>query len=298
VNDNEKGIAYMLLSSLFFALMAGTVKFLGEIPLAEKIFFRNLVGMFIAVYMIRKNGNSIKANNIKMVLFRSLFGVLSVAAYFYGISQLKMADAVILNKISPFFIIVLAAVFLKEEIGKPQMAALAFAVVGAVFVIKPRFDASIIPALVTLSSGIFAGTAHTILRYLRKSDSADTIVFYFCGFATLVTIPFMFFGDFVVPTVNEMLALFAVGVFGVVAQFFVTNAYRLAPAGEVSIYAYSNIIFSAVIGIFLFSEIPDGLSIFGGSVIILAGFINFQAGRKKKKKAGLERKKRLSSQAS
>ena len=282
MDDDEKGIMYMVLSSVFFALMVGAVKFLGDIPIAEKIFFRNLVGIFFALFIINKNDKQIRANNLNMVLVRSFIGVLGILSYFYSISQMKMADAVILNKTSPFFVMIFASLFLNEKIRKPQIFSLGFAVVGATFVIKPSFSSEMIPALVALSAGILSGISYTLLRHLRKTDSSETIVLSFCAFSTLATLPFLFWGGFVIPDLKEAFALLALGVFAVIAQLFVTQAYRYSEAGEVSIYAYTNIVFSALIGLIFFQEMLDPLSLFGGSVIIAAGFINFYAARMRK----------------
>jgi len=282
VDDDEKGIMYMVLSSAFFALMAATVKFLGDIPLAEKIFFRNLVGILFGLFMVSRNGKKLKVNSVKLVLLRSLIGFFSIASYFYAIGQMKMADAVILNKTSPFFVMIFAALFLNEKIKKTQLFSLSFAVLGALFVIKPSLSSEMFPALIALSAGILSGISYTLLRHLRKSESSETIVLAFCTFSTLATLPFLFTGKFVVPDLREVLALFALGLFALLAQFFVTKAYRFSEAGEVSIYAYSNIVFSVIIGIIIFSEIPDSLSIFGGSAIIMAGFINFYASKLRK----------------
>jgi drug/metabolite transporter (DMT)-like permease len=262
--------------------MAATVKFLGDIPLAEKIFFRNLVGIFFGLFMVSRNGKKIKANNLKLVLLRNFIGFLAIASYFYAISQMKMADAVILNKTSPFFVMIFAVLFLNEKIKKTQLFSLLFAVLGALFVIKPSFGSEMIPALIALSAGILSGISYTLLRHLRKSESSETIVLSFCTFSTLATLPFLFTGKFVVPNLRQVLALFALGIFAAIAQFFVTHAYRFSEAGEVSIYAYTNIVFSVIIGIIIFSEIPDSFSIFGGAAIILAGFINFYASRLRK----------------
>lgn len=282
MDDDEKGIMYMVLASVFFALMVGAVKFLGGIPLAEKIFFRNLVGIFFALFMINKNDEKISANNLNIVLLRSFIGVLGIVSYFYAISQMKMADAVILNKTSPFFVMIFASIFLNEKIKKPQIFSLGFAVVGAIFVIKPSFSSEMFPALIALSAGVLSGISYTLLRHLRKSDSSETIVLFFCTFSTLSTLPFLFWGDFIIPDLKEIFALLALGIFAVIAQLLVTKAYQFSEAGEVSIYAYTNIVFSALIGVIFFNEMLDLLSIIGGSVIIGAGFINFYAARMRK----------------
>ncbi|MGO1369590.1 DMT family transporter [Senegalia sp. (in: firmicutes)] len=281
MDDRKKGIILILLSALFFASMAATVKFLDRIPVVEKIFFRNFLGLLVATYLIKKNKKKVLGNNKRLLILRSIFGLLGVAAYFYALSNLPLADTVILNKISPFFVLILAAIFLGEKIKKLQFISLILAILGAGFVVKPEFDVSIIPYIIALLSAFFAGSAYTIIRHLRHTDSSETIVFYFTFISTVAMIPFMLAGQFVVPTLIEAIGFLGLGIFATAAQFLMTNAYRFAPAGELAIYTYTNIVFSTIIGIIIWSEIPDILSIIGGILIILAGFINYYSNKKK-----------------
>ncbi|MTI65284.1 MAG: DMT family transporter [Firmicutes bacterium] len=284
MEDRTKGIVLILFSAFFFALMAATVKSLARIPVAEKIFFRNIFGLFIATYMIVKNKKPILGNNKKFLLLRGIFGMLGMSAYFYALGNMPLADTVILNKMSPFFVMVFSAIFLKEKIKKYQLLSLILAVFGAIFVIKPQFDVTIIPYIIALLSAIFAGSAYTTIRHLRHTDSSETIVFYFTFISTVSMIPFLFNGQFIIPSLKELLGLLALGTVATSAQFLMTNAYRFAPAGELAIYTYTNIVFSTIIGLLIWSEIPDILSIIGGLSIITAGFINYYSNKKGKLK--------------
>ncbi|PUU88652.1 DMT family transporter [Halanaerobium sp.] len=293
MENRKKGITYILLSSLFFAMMAAAVKFLGDMPTAEKIFFRNLVGIFIAFSLVKKSGSSLTGNNKKLLILRSIFGVLGIAAYFYALANIKLSDAVILNKMSPFFVMIFAALFLKEKVSKKQLIALVTAALGAILVIRPGFDSNLIPSLIALMSSLFAGIAYTIVRQLRKTDSAAAVVFYFSLFSTLAMIPFLLSGSFVIPTAIQAAALLALGLFAAAAQLFMTNAYRHAEAGELSIYTYANIVFSSIFGLLLFQEMPDLFSVFGAVLIISAGYLNYRAKEKEvaEKAAELKLKK-------
>lgn len=299
MEKRKKGIAYILLSSLFFALMAATVKFLGDMPTAEKIFFRSLVGILVAFSLVRKSGSSLVGNNKKLLILRSFFGLSGIAAYFYALKTIKLSDAVILNKMSPFFVMIFAALFLKEKITKKQLLALITAALGAILVIRPGFDSNLIFSLIALMSSLFAGIAYTIVRQLRKTDSAATVVFYFSTFSTLAMIPFMLNGSFIVPDLTQAFALLALGIFAAVAQLFMTNAYRYAEAGELSIYTYVNIVFSTVFGLIFFQEIPDFFSVIGAVLIISAGYLNYRAKEKEyaEKEAELKLKKEKSQSA-
>lgn len=276
MENKTKGIILILLSALFFALMAATVKSLNKIPVAEKIFFRNLFGFFVAIYMIIKNKQPILGNNKRLLLLRSISGLLGVAAYFYALSRINLADAVILNKMSPFFVLILSFIFLGEKIKKHQVLSLVLALVGAGLVIKPQFNYSVIPAVIALMSAFFAGAAYTVIRHLRHTDAPETIVLYFTAISTFTMIPFMMLGNFKLPNLTEMTGLIALGGFATTAQFLMTNAYRYAPAGELAIYTYINIVFSSILGLIIWFEVPDVLTVMGGILIIGAGFVNYR----------------------
>lgn len=277
VADRNKGILYMIASSLFFALMAGAVKFSGNIPTMEKVFFRNIVGFVVSGYMIFKSGKRFRGNNPKYLSYRAILGFLGVVFYFYAIANLPLADAVVLNQLNPFFVIILAAMFLGEKIKKLQIPAIILALIGVVFIAQPQFNYTILPAVVGILSSIFAASAYTMIRHLTLIDTPHMIVFYFTGISTIITIPFMVLGDFVIPDIVSFISLLAVGVFSTFAQYLMTHAYRYAEAGDLSIYSYGNTIFSIFIGIILWREIPNLLSTLGVLCILTGAYLNYRA---------------------
>jgi len=277
VTDRNKGILYMTVSSLFFALMAGAVKFSGNIPTMEKVFFRNIVGFIVSGYMIFRSGENFKGNNTKYLSYRAILGFLGVVFYFYAIGNLPLADAVILNQLNPFFVIILAAMFLGEKIKKLQIPAIILALVGVVFIAQPQFNYTVLPTAAGLLSSIFAASAYTMIRHLRLTDTPHMIVFYFTGISTIITIPFMIFGEFIIPDMVTLISLLFVGIFSTLAQYLMTNAYRYAEAGDLSIYSYGNTIFSIFIGIILWREIPNLLSTLGVTLILSGAYLNYKA---------------------
>ena len=275
MKQETKGIIFLLLSSFFFAMMGATVKSVPNIPISQKIFFRNLVGLIITGSILIKNKEGLVGSNVKLLILRSLFGLLGVAANFYAISKLPLSDAALLNRMSPFFLILISLMFLKENVTRYQIYAMVIALLGAGFVMKPQFDYTIVPALIGLSSAIFAAAGYASVRQLRLYSSPNAIVFFFCGFSCLSTTPFMLMGDFIVPSIKELIFLLLIGLSATGAQIFMTTGYRFAPASRLAIYGYTNIIFATILGILFWGEYPDLLSITGGLLIILGGFINY-----------------------
>ncbi len=275
MENRTKGILLIISSSLFFAFMSATVKSLQNISVVEKMFFRNFIGLIVASLIITRKKQSFVGNNKKSLFLRSFFGLIGVACNYYAISNLPLAEAEMLNKMSPFFVIILSAIFLSEKIRKNQLITIALAFTGALLVIKPGFNFSILPAIIGLSSAFFAGSAYTTIRHLRHTDSPDIIVFYFTLFSTIVTLPIMLAGNFTLPNSFQLISLIGIGLFATIAQFLLTYAYRYAPAGELSVYTYINIVFSIILGFFIWSEIPDMISLIGGFLIIIAGVVNY-----------------------
>ncbi|MBV1821489.1 DMT family transporter, partial [Bacteroidales bacterium MSK.15.36] len=157
----------MLLSSFCFAIMAALVKLSGDIPSIEKAFFRNSVSLVVASYMIFKNKQKPwgKKENRKYLILRGVMGTIGLICYFYCIDNMILADSSMLNKMHPFFTIIFAVAFLKEDISQIQIFSLILSFIGALFIIKPKFDMSVIPALVGVASAAFSGAAYTLVRF-------------------------------------------------------------------------------------------------------------------------------------
>lgn len=275
----RKGVIYILLSALFFSLMALTVKSVPEIPLSEKVFFRNFIGLIVVSITMIKKKVSFKVNHPKLMFLRAFFGLAGIGLYYTAIELLPLANAVILNKLSPVFVIIFAIIFLKEPYRKGQLWVILVGILGALMIIKPSLNLSVLPALIAVLSAVAAGAAYAVVRRLTQYDKPTVIVFYFCLLSSIMLIPFVVIEGFVIPDARELLALIGIGTFAVTAQLFMTNAYKYAPASELSIYNYVEIIFSLVWGFIIWSELPDLISLSGALLIIIAGLLNFRLQR-------------------
>lgn len=130
---------------------------------------------------------------------------------------------------------------------------------------------------------LFMRAAYTFVRRATgKGVKSYYVVFFFSAFSTLVAFPLMLL-DFKPMTLVQTLMLVGSGVSAAIAQFCITTAYSYAPANEVSIYDYSQIIFAALIGFVVLDQVPDVLSFVGYAVIIAAAFVMFRYNNRKTK---------------
>ncbi|WP_294403877.1 DMT family transporter [uncultured Clostridium sp.] len=285
LSNRTKGIIFIIMSAFGFAMMSAFVKLSGDLPSFQKTFFRNIVSVVVAFTLIIKHKGCFfgKKENQKLLIMRSTFGTIGILLNYYAIDRLVLSDANMLNKLSPFFVIIFSAVFLKEKIKPNQFIALAVAFAGALFIIKPSFSFEALPALAGTLGGISAAAAYTCVRSLGGKENPDTIVFYFSLFSSVVTFPLMIL-SYKPMSMIQFTYLILAGVFASLGQFGITFAYKFAPGKEISIFDYTNIIFSAVISLCLFGVLPDYLSVIGYCIIFGASLYMFINNKKLDKK--------------
>lgn len=283
LSDRNKGIVFIILSAFGFAMMSAFIKLSGDLPSIQKTFFRNLVSCIIAFSLILKYKESAfgSKENRKILILRSIFGTLGIILNFYAIDRLVLSDANMLNKLSPFFVIIFSDIFLKEKIKSNQAIAVIIAFIGALFIIKPTLNFAIIPYVAGILGAIFAAAAYTCLRVLGGKEKFYTVVFFFSLFSTVSIFPFAIMA-YKSMTIMQFVYLVLGGVFASIGQFGVTLAYKYAPAKEISIFDYSNIIFSAIISIVVFNVIPDKYSFIGYIIIFSASYYMFLNNKKTK----------------
>ena len=279
IPQKYKGIIYICCSAFCFAFMAVFVRLSGDLPTIQKTFFRNFIALFVALAVLKKEHVPLKPaarKNLFPLIVRSLGGVLGMIGNFYAIDRLVLSDALMLNKMSPFFAIVFSYIFLKEKLTPFQGGVLIAAFAGSMFIIKPSFtNVEFFPALAGFLGGVGAGLAYACVRYLgQHGEKGAFIVVFFSAFSCAFCLPFMFL-DFHPMSLSQLLCLLGAGTAAAGGQFAITAAYSCAPAREISIYDYSQLIFSTALGYMFFGDIPDGWSFIGYFIIIAMAALNF-----------------------
>ncbi|MBK5252476.1 MAG: DMT family transporter [Peptostreptococcaceae bacterium] len=281
MDNDRKGVFWILISTFFLALMGVVVKWTPEIPIFEKVLARNFIGAIIMFFIIKRKNIPFKLNHAPLMLYRSANGTLGILTQFWAISLLPLSNAVIINSLSPFFVLFLAYFFLKEKIRSKSILAILIAMCGALLVVKPASGVDLFPSLIGVSSAFFAASTFVLLRKLKEYNPPEINVFYFLVFSVILISPLML-TSFLMPSPQQIIKLLVIGVFGTITQITMTVAYKYAEASKLAIYIYLNIVMSSIIAVFMFKEIPDFLSICGGTLIITGGYVNYKAALKSK----------------
>ena len=274
LRQKKRGVGVLLIlgAALSFAFMNLFVNLAGELPVMQKVFFRNLIatGVVFFLLLFQKEKFRIHSKECLLWLFlRAAVGFLGVILNFYAIDTIgSISDASILNKLSPFFAILFSVFLLKEKPKVYEIVFVVLAFLGALFVVKPTFTASSLPAFAGVLSGASAGFAYTCVRILGvKGERGMMTVFFFSAFSTLVALPF-FIAFYEPMTPFQWFSLIMAGVSATGGQFFITAAYRFAPAKEIAVFDYSQVLFAALLGFFFLDQLPDVWSLAGYLIII------------------------------
>ena len=277
MSERTKGAVLMCTSAFLFSAMQIPISLSGTtIPIMEQVFFRNIVTLILSFILIIRSGGSLfgTKKNQPLLFVRSAFGFLGLITQFYAVAHANQGDVSTMMKLSPFMITLWAAIFLKEKIRKVQIPALLIAFLGAAFVANPAFNSNLLPLFMAFLCAFFSSVSYTLLAYFKNKVDGRTIIMHFSTFCVLACIPFMIF-DFVMPTFKELLLLLLIGVFGGFGQIALTYAYRLATAAEISIYNYSGIVFSIILGYVFLGEVLDVTSVIGCALVIIAALITY-----------------------
>lgn len=270
MKEKQQGILFIILAGFFFASMSFFVRLSGDLPTMEKAFFRNAVAVLVAAFMLArtKEGFHVQKGSWPDLLMRSFCGTVGLICNFYAVDHMNIADANILNKLSPFFAILMSYFILKEKANKVEWACVVVAFIGAVFVVKPAFNMQFFNAMIGVIGGLGAGIAYTFVRKLgKKGERGPIIVMVFSTFSCLCTVPFLI-SEFQPMKAVQLLCLLMAGVSAAGGQIFITKAYTKAPAKEISVFDYTQVLFAALLGFVFFGQIPDWMSLVGYLIII------------------------------
>lgn len=275
------GPRFMLISALGFALMSALVKEAGQlgIPLLQIIFVRALISVALSLAHIYRAGVHPLGHRRVLLFGRGLSGFLALTGVFYALLHLSMAQATILQYLHPVFTALLAFVFLAERPTAATLACIMLSLLGLVCMVMPFWEgeagtpASLWPVMAGLGGALGSGIAYTLVRKLVATEHPSVIVLYF----PLVCVPgTLLLGgtDFVWPTATGWWVLLGVGCFTQIGQLALTKAMQRDAASRVTSLSYVQIIFAAVLGWWIFDEMPTQATLLGGGLILLGAVVS------------------------
>lgn len=283
----SEGMRHMLIASLFFSAMSVLVKIAGErLPSQQIVFARSIIPLVLSYVALKRAGIPIWGNNRKMLALRGFLGFTSLSCWFYALTILPLADAVMIQFTNPIIAAIMAALWLGEAITARTFAAAILCMAGVVMIAQPTFlfggtqpDGYGLAYLASILGAIGSATVYVIVRKLRASDHELVVVFYFPLIGTPLAIPTMW-NNALWPTPMEWLALIGIGICVQIAQVNMTKGLHRESAGRATSMSYIQVVMAFIWGILFFQEVPNAWGI-AGALLISAAVIWVAVGGRK-----------------
>jgi len=280
-NKLLQGALLILLGEALLAVMGAIIKHLSlDLPTEVIVFYRNLFGLLLLLPIVFNSGfSSLKTQKFHLHLLRAGVGLTAMYGFFYVLGNMPLAEAFLVKLTTPFFMPIIAAIWLGESIRRKNVAAIALGFIGVIFILRPGTDAFTPIALIGIGAAFLAGSAKVTIRLMGSTESSVTIVFYFGVISSiLAAIPLLW--SWQVPLAHNWPWIVLMGLAGTLGQLALTRAYRIANPGQIGPYVYSSVVYGAALGWFIWGESLLISTIIGSALIILAGILNLSRPKK------------------
>ena len=294
-----RGIILKVISVVVFVGMATMIKTTAaHVPAGEAVFFRSFFAIPVIVAWLalqRELTTGFRTGNPVGHIWRGVLGTTAMGLGFAGLGYLPFPEVTAIGYTAPLLVVIFAAMFLGEEVRLFRIGCVALGLVGVMIVLSPRItmlhsgtagQAEALGAMLVVTSAVFAALAQVFVRKLVMVEKTATIVFWFSITATVLSLATVPYG-WVWPTRFEAVLLVSAGLFGGVGQILLTSSYREADASLVAPFEYVSMIFSLMIGYFIFGEVPTMTMLAGAVLVVSAGILIIW----RERKLGLERAK-------
>lgn len=265
------GMTCAIAAFFMFAVMNVFAKILSEHHhVVEIAFYRNaiaLIPFLFVIYGMGKREILTIRSSPRGIVIRSIVGTISLAATFGTFALLPLADGTAFLFTSSLLVPALGFFFLGERVGRYRWGAILVGFLGVCVMLQPSGTVNMTGVAVALTAATLHATLQTILRYLGKTESPETVTFYFVFIGTFVSlIPMPLF--FTMPTWSDVPYIIGLGISGVVGQILISTAYKNAQASIVTVFNYSGIIWATSFGWMFWNEWPDKAILIGGAIVI------------------------------
>lgn len=272
MSNAAKGAWWMIAAAAALTAMAVCIRYLPAYSVLLMIFLRNVINLFLMAPSLIRQGKAVfKTDRLSTHALRNLFLYSGNVAWFFGVTQIALADVAALQFTSPLFTAIIAAAFLGERIGGHRMVAILVGFAGALIIIRPGIIPVNIGTLSILLAAFLYSCAHVVTKRLSDTESGSTVVFYMSVTILIYSaIPAFFVWE--TPTWADMPAMLGLGITGYATHYCITRSLAVGDASFVIVFDFMRLPFSALLGWMLFTEILDVWTVAGALIIFAAGY--------------------------
>ena len=277
LSKNQLGFLYMFMSICAFSLMDVIVKWSVDYPLGQVLFFRGFFGIIFYFFVIPRERikNFYQTKRPGLHALRCLAGLIALLSIFMALRKLPLATVVSISFAAPIFTTILSIFLLNEKVGIFRWLAVIVGFIGILIITEPGISELniyyIFPIIFCLGLSYVAIT----IRQLSTSEPAWLISFYFSlsiTFLSFLTIP----QGWVMPSFNHFIILSLIGIFGGVANLWLSLSYKYSEVSLVTPLKYLALVFAVIFGYLIWEEVPTIKTLLGAFLVIISTLIIFR----------------------
>ena len=267
----------MFLSVCAFSIMDLIVKWSSDYPLGEVLFFRGFFGMVFYFLIIPRERikNFYITNRPGLHFLRCLFGIIALIAIFIALRNLPLATVVSISFATPIFTTIFSIIFLSEKVGLYRWLAVLVGFVGIIVITQPGLNTLNIYYIFPIIFCLGLSYVAIAIRQLSSTEPVWLISFYFSLTITIVSLFTLPFG-WVMPNLKNLFLLSLIGVFGGVANLWLSQSYKFSEVSLVTPLKYLGLVFAIVFGFLIWEEVPTIKTIMGAVLVIISSIIIFR----------------------
>jgi drug/metabolite transporter (DMT)-like permease len=268
---HARGVAWMLVCILCFTASMTIARGLAdEVPAFVMVFFRALFGVLVMLpWLVGTGLSGLKTRRLGLFTLRSILAASNLAALFYALALMPVADVTAISFIRPLLISVFALFILGEAVAGRQWTGLVIGLIGTLILLRPGFEEINAGAILALVSAVLMALVFNVAKLLTRTESPDAIAFY----QTFLMLPIAAVPAFLVwqtPNLTQLAWLFGIGALATLSHRAMSRAYAAVDLTYLAPLDFVRLPAAAVFGLIAFAEVPDRWVWIGGAVIFVA----------------------------
>jgi len=275
ITDNlHRGIVFALTTALIGSTAGAATKLIAsDVPISVIIFIQYSLCLLLILPRILKDRQQLHTTQITTHITRGLAGWLSFLAYFYALNEISLVEANLLRNTAPLFVPLVVFIWGRQIIEKRRWLPLVVGFIGIGCILSPENQSShaALAYWIGLGSGAALAASMVGTRRLSRTDSSQTIMFYYFALSTLCSLPLAIKDWQGLPALNTWPYLAYIGVSIYLAMWSYTLAYSYAKPSVVAPISYFSVVFSGLLGWVLWQDMPTTLSFYGILLVVCAG---------------------------
>ena len=277
LSKNQLGFLYMFISVCAFSGMDLIVKWSDDYPVGQVLFFRGFCGIIPILFLIPKDRyfDFYKTARPLLHFKRCLAGLIALVSIFVALRNLPLATVVSISFAAPIFTTIFSIFFLSEKVGLYRWLAVIVGFVGIIIITEPGFSSLNIYFIYPI---IFCLGLSYVAIAIRQLSTTEPIWLIALNFSAVITIASFFTIPFgwVMPDIKDLILLSFIGIFGGVANLWLSQSYKFSEVSLVTPLKYLALVFAIIFGYLIWNEVPSIKTLLGALLVIISSIIIFR----------------------